>query len=103
MSNRAVSFKRVKFLRVWGAPSTSQIFGPGDVVRVTDYWHGVLTRGGIAESLESCSDCPPAGYPTDKTRCDSCPLRYAPETPTPRADETQRDAAQNGSVEGEGQ
>jgi hypothetical protein len=29
----------------------------------------------IATVLESCSDCPPAGYPTDKTRCDSCPLR----------------------------
>lgn len=22
-----------------------------------------------------CSDCPPEGYPTDKTRCVSCPLR----------------------------
>lgn len=22
---------------------------------------------------ELCSDCPPAGYPTDKTRCDECP------------------------------
>lgn len=20
-----------------------------------------------------CSDCPPDGYPTDKTRCDACP------------------------------
>ncbi len=49
---RAASSKRVKFLQVWGAPSTSQILGPGDVVRVTDYWHGVLTRGGIAESIE---------------------------------------------------
>ena len=23
----------------------------------------------------NCSDCPPAGYPTDKTRCDECPLK----------------------------
>lgn len=23
----------------------------------------------------NCTDCPPAGYPTDKTRCDSCPRR----------------------------
>lgn len=25
------------------------------------------------EDGETCSDCPPAGYPTDKTRCDECP------------------------------
>ena len=34
-----------------------------EVVRLTedrDWW----TR---------CSDCPPSGYPTDKTRCDICP------------------------------
>lgn len=24
-----------------------------------------------------CEDCPPAGYPTDKTRCASCPRRQA--------------------------
>jgi hypothetical protein len=22
-----------------------------------------------------CYDCPPVGYPTDKTRCDECPRR----------------------------
>ena len=22
-----------------------------------------------------CSDCPPVGYPTDKTRCSDCPRR----------------------------
>ena len=22
-----------------------------------------------------CEDCPPVGYPTDKTRCASCPRR----------------------------
>jgi translation initiation factor 2 gamma subunit (eIF-2gamma) len=24
---------------------------------------------------ERCSDCPPDGYPTDKTRCGDCPRR----------------------------
>ena len=24
-----------------------------------------------------CSDCPPVGYPTDKTRCTPCPRRLA--------------------------
>ena len=24
---------------------------------------------------KNCEDCPPAGYPTDKTRCAPCPLR----------------------------
>lgn len=28
-----------------------------------------------AENL--CSDCPPPGYPTDKTRCGPCPRRAA--------------------------
>ena len=26
-------------------------------------------------SVELCSDCPPEGYPTDKTRCIECPRR----------------------------
>jgi hypothetical protein len=26
-------------------------------------------------SVDRCSDCPPAGYPTDKTRCATCPRR----------------------------
>lgn len=50
MMNKAT--RRVKFLKAWGCPSSSQIFGPGNIVRVTDYWFGVLTRGGIAESAE---------------------------------------------------
>lgn len=25
---------------------------------------------------ELCSDCPPWGYPTEKTRCRTCPRRY---------------------------
>lgn len=32
-----------------------------------------------------CEDCPPVGYPTDKTRCDPCPRR------TPASHEGQRD------------
>ena len=30
---------------------------------------------------DDCSDCPPLGYPTDKTRCDECPRRLHPTTP----------------------
>ncbi|MBK8742695.1 MAG: DnaB-like helicase C-terminal domain-containing protein [Betaproteobacteria bacterium] len=30
------------------------------------------------EEMELCSDCPPVGYPTDKTRCDDCPRRTVP-------------------------
>lgn len=29
-----------------------------------------------------CSDCPPVGYPTDKTRCEPCPRRSALSQPT---------------------
>ena len=28
---------------------------------------------------ELCDDCPPLGYPTDKTRCLECPRRTPPE------------------------
>lgn len=31
-----------------------------------------------APPAQACSDCPPAGYPTDSTRCALCPLRAAP-------------------------
>jgi ribosomal protein L37E len=28
-----------------------------------------------------CEDCPPAGWPTDKTRCDACPVGFgSPKT-----------------------
>src|SRR5580693_2262400 len=27
----------------------------------------------LANIERACSDCPPIGYPTDKTRCSSCP------------------------------
>lgn len=30
------------------------------------------------DALKLCSDCPPAGYPTDATRCRTCPLRAKP-------------------------
>ncbi len=30
-----------------------------------------------ASQPELCDDCPPVGYPTDKTRCDPCPRRSA--------------------------
>lgn len=45
-------------------------------------------RYGLKECIECvpplglCSDCPPAGYPTNKTRCDTCPrLDPYPELP----------------------
>lgn len=40
------------------APSTSTASGPG--------------------SIATCEDCPPVGYPTDKTRCAVCPYRAPP-------------------------
>lgn len=30
------------------------------------------------EDVSLCEDCPPVGYPTDKTRCLPCPRRVAP-------------------------
>ena len=30
-------------------------------------------------SAALCDDCPPLGYPTDKTRCLECPRRVPPE------------------------
>lgn len=32
--------------------------------------------------FEFCDDCPPIGYPTDKTRCLECPRRTPPELDT---------------------
>ncbi len=32
-----------------------------------------------------CSDCPPVGYPTNATRCDSCP-RFGPPKRDPELD-----------------
>lgn len=28
--------------------------------------------------MSMCEDCPPVGYPTDKTRCEPCPRRDRP-------------------------
>lgn len=34
----------------------------------------------MRKDIESeCSDCPPPGYPTDKTRCLECPRRSTKE------------------------
>lgn len=35
------------------------------------------------DESELCSDCPPNGYPTDKTRCKSCPRRADPGSALP--------------------
>ena len=35
----------------------------------------------IGAGLLACSECPPLGYPTDKTRCDECPRRLHSTTP----------------------
>lgn len=33
----------------------------------------------MTSSNSICSDCPPVGYPTDKTRCADCPITAADE------------------------
>jgi uncharacterized paraquat-inducible protein A len=33
----------------------------------------------MQDNNELCSDCPPVGYPNDKTRCTSCPRRVYDE------------------------
>lgn len=40
----------------------------------------------IAEAVE-CSDCPPVGYPTDKTRCAPCPRAALAQLDAPLAEE----------------
>lgn len=43
---------------------------------------------GTAEPVESlCDDCPPVGYPTEKTRCLPCPRRVAAPHPATAAGE----------------
>lgn len=34
------------------------------------------------EAPPLCSDCPPVGYPTDRTRCAPCPRRGGPPMTT---------------------
>lgn len=58
----------------------------------SDHFHeAVMDVNGVMKvaSLETiqkeeklCEDCPPADYPTDKTRCESCPRRRIDRTAT---------------------
>jgi len=43
--------------------------------------------------VDLCADCPPVGYPTDKTRCRPCPRRTNPMTDDPKGlvDEIRKD------------
>ena len=43
--------------------------------QMTSYGEGPQFQAKVSDKL--CSDCPPADYPTDKTRCDDCPRRSA--------------------------
>lgn len=56
------------------------------------------TQASAADSL--CSDCPPVGYTTDKTRCDSCPfLRFEPPPLCPDSPDGNHHVAPIGSDE----
>ncbi len=83
----------VLYLREWhpGAEAYTGSFVVRRITYVTDFPHG-LKDGyvcmGIVDVTEKCSDCPPVGYPTDKTRCDSCPLRSGPKNGTVSATQT---------------
>jgi hypothetical protein len=45
----------------------------------------ILDRARVIAAEALCSDCPPAGYPTDITRCNPCPHRKSPtERPAPK-------------------
>lgn len=48
---------------------SKQYESPADAARRHD------AREYRAGYLRMCSDCPPVGYPTDKTRCTDCPRR----------------------------
>ena len=43
--------------------------------------NGIVCSPGPVESL--CGDCPPAGYPTEATRCTPCPRRCEPVASVP--------------------
>lgn len=62
----AVAMKPVRFLRVWAPPSSSQIYGIGNIVKVTEYWFNTLTTNGIAEAV--CQACSGSGQIQDVTR-----------------------------------
>ena len=46
---------------------------PGHIVSTT--WRAPLRGPADQPEGERCSDCPPAGYPTDETRCAECDRR----------------------------
>lgn len=46
---------------------------PSQDLRVVEY----------VDDFELCADCPPVGYPTDKTRCAECPRLETSVTPQP--------------------
>lgn len=61
--------------------------------RDADYTLGIIDYGFRILSQakdELCDDCPPKGYPTDKTRCKTCPRR-----PDPHADQLARDVVRD--------
>ena len=45
-----------------------------------------------------CEDCPPVGYPTDKTRCDPCPRAATPKAPATDAGEVEITARQRSPI-----
>lgn len=52
-----------------------EAYGAG-VENVRDFSLRSIERVDVdAKPQALCSDCPPPGYPTDETRCDSCPRR----------------------------
>jgi hypothetical protein len=58
----------------------------GGPVFLADYDALGWPRPDEMEELETlCEDCPPIGYPTDKTRCTPCPRRVATARETPDA------------------
>ena len=60
-------------------------------------WQSAHAR--YAGSGEACEDCPPEGYPTDKTRCLPCPRRSAqPKVP----DEQPRSPLAEGQIWADG-
>lgn len=44
---------------------------------MTDQPDALLPEGNTPTQAAMCEDCPPLGYPTDKTRCAECPHRSA--------------------------
>lgn len=41
----------IKFIRVWGHPTRNEIYGPGQIVKVSEWVAEVLCRGGYAIRL----------------------------------------------------